>query len=89
MDHLAGIAKTCITATERTRHRVQGLCIYRRGILHFAANCPLAKARPIGKRRAITAVSATGSASGRSVITAMDSKNNLDSDLEGKGGAEV
>ena len=63
--------------------------MYCGGIGHFADNCPLAKARPVGKRRAITAVAATGSASGRSVITAIDSEDDSDSDQEGKGGAQV
>ena len=89
MDLSAGAAKTRITAAERTRRRAQGLCMYCGGIGHFAADCPLAKARPIGKRRAITAAATTGSTSGRSVITAIDSEDDSDSDQEGKGGARV
>ena len=63
--------------------------MYSGGIGHFAADCPLAKVRPVGKRSAITAAVATGSASGRSAITAIDSEDDLDSDQEGKGRAWV
>ena len=63
--------------------------MYCGGVGHFAADCSLAKARPVGKRRAITAAAATGSASGEGVITAIDSENDSDSDQEGKGGARV
>lgn len=46
MDLSAGAVKTRITAAERTRRRVQGLCMHCRGVGHFA------KAKPLGKRRA-------------------------------------
>ena len=94
MDLSAGTAKTRITAAESARRRAQGLCMYCGGVGHFAADCSLAKARPVGKRRAITAAATitaatTGSASGRGVITAIDSEDDSDSDQEGKGGARV
>ena len=73
--------------------------MYHGGVGHFAADCSLAKARPVGKRRAITAAATTaaatttagttGSASGRGVITAIDSEDNSDSDQEGKERARV
>ena len=98
-DLSAGAAKTRIPAAERTGRRAQGLCMYCGGVGHFAADCPLAKARPVVKRRAITAApttteatttaATTGSTSGRGVITAIDSEDDADSDLEGKGGARV
>ena len=87
MDLSAGAAKTRITAAEHARRRAQGLCTYCGGVGQFAANCSLAKARPVGKRRAITAAAATGSTSGRGVITAIDYEDDSDSDEEGKGGA--
>ena len=97
MDLSAGAATTRITAAERARHRAQGLCMYCVGVGHFAADCSQAKARPVGKRRAITAADTTaagtttadttGSASGRGVITAIDSEDDSDLDQEGKGGA--
>ena len=87
MDLSADVAKTRITATERARRRAQGLCMYCGGIGHFAADCPQARARPVGKRRAITAAATTGSA--RGVITAIESEDDSDSDQEGKGGARV
>ena len=94
MDLSAGAAKTRITAAERARLRAQGLCMYCLRVGHFAADCSLAKARPVKKRRAITAaatttVATTGSTSGRGVITAIDSEDDSDSDQEGKGGARV
>ena len=87
MDLSAGAAKTCSTAVERARRRALGLCMYCGGIGHFAADFPQAKARPVGKRRAITAAAATGSAGG--VITTIDSEDDSDSDKEGKWGAQV
>ena len=91
MDLSAGAAKTRITAAERARCRAQRLCMYCGGVGHFAADCPLAKARPVGTRRAITAAATTttGSACGRGVITAIDSEDDSDSDQEGNGGARV
>ena len=61
MDLSVGTAKTRITAAERTHRRAQGLCMYCGGVGHFAANCPLAKARPVAMRRAITAAATGGS----------------------------
>ena len=99
MDLSAGAAKICITAAECARCRAQGLCMYWRGVGHFATNCSLAKARPAGKLRAITAAAtiaaatttagATGSGSGRGVITAIDSEDDSDLDQERKGVAQV
>ena len=84
MDLSAGAAKTRITATECARRRAQELCKYCGGVGHFAADCPLAKARPVGKRRAITAA-----ATGGGTVTTIDSEDDSDSDQEGKGGARV
>ena len=94
MDLTAGAAKTCITATECARRRAQGLCMYCGGVGHFAAVCSLAMARPVGKRRGITALATTaaattGSASSRSVITTIDSEDYSVADQEGNGGAQV
>ena len=94
MDLSAVAAKTRITATECARRRAQGLCKYCGGVGHFAAKCSLAKARLVGKRRAITAAATTdaattGSASSRSGITTIDSEDDSDLDQEGKGGARV
>ena len=63
--------------------------MYCGGVGYFAADCPLAKARPVGKCRAITAAASTGSASGRSAIAAIDSEDDSDSDQQGNLGARV
>ena len=70
MDLSAGAAKTRITAAEYTCRRAQGLCIYCGVVGHFAADCQLANARPVGKRRAITAA-----ATGGGTVTTIDSED--------------
>ena len=79
MDLSAGTTKIRITAAERARRRAQGLCMYCGGVGYFAADCSLAKARLVGKRRAITAAATTDSTSGSSVNTAIDSEDDSDS----------
>ena len=84
MELSAGAARTHITTAECACRRAQVLCMLCGGVGHFDADCPLARARPVGKRRTITAVATAGG-----TIVAIDSDDESDSDQEGKGEARV